>query len=51
MKLRSAGVERFYLGQACWRQPLTPLAEFTLFSKEMPMIKEKTPGQSYTKLN
>ena len=48
MKLRSAGVERFYLGQASWKQPLTPLAEFTLFSKEMPMIKEKTPGQSYT---
>ena len=51
MWLRSAGVERFYRDQACWRQPLTPLAEFTLFSKEMPMIKEKTPGQSYAKLN
>ena len=35
MKLRSAGVERFRLDQSCWRLPLTPLAEFTLFSKEM----------------
>ena len=35
MWLRSAGVERFYLDQVCWRLPLTPLPGSPLFSKEM----------------